>query len=508
MADTRTKNVQRNLLGGVLNKVITLLLPFLTRTLLIYYLGSLYLGLNSLFSSILNVLNLAELGFGSAMVFSMYEPIAKGDDLTVCALLNLYRKIYRIIGSAMLLVGIAVMPFFDKIITGDTPPGENIYIIYLIFLTNTVLSYLLYAYKQSILTADQRSDILSNINSVLSIVTSIIQILILVLLQNYLAFCLVWILSTIANNLIVNYFISKRYPKYQCFGKLSKQQLKDISKRVGGLFIYRLCYVFRDSFGSIVISSALGLVALANYNNYLYVVTTLTGFFVIIKNSVTASIGNSIATESVEKNYQDFNKFQLLYMSITGWTTVVMVCTYQPFMNVWLGKEYMFDDTTMFLFCTLFFCYKAGDLCAVYRQAAGLWWQDKIRPIVEAVICVMLSVLLVNYWGVAGVLFASIFCLVAINSLWASWVLFKYYFVQMKQSFYIQRIFYFTVTTIIICAICYYLCSFIPFTGILQLITCGVLAAILSAPLFYISYYFLPEMSLARTQIIRMLRKA
>ena len=507
MADSRTNNVKRNIIGGMLNRIITLLLPFITRTLIIYYLGALYLGLNSLFSSILNVLNLAELGFGAAMVFSMYEPIAKKDDVTLCAILHFYRRIYRMIGIFMLVSGLAVIPFFDTIITGDKPQGENIYLIYLIFLSNTVLSYLLFAYKSSVLSADQRQDVLSNISSFLSIVSAICQIIILVLFKNYLFFCLVWTVSTIANNLIVNYVVRKRYPSYVCKGKLSKAQIRDISKRVGGLFIYRLCYVFRDSFGSIVISSFIGLVALANYNNYLYITTTLTGFFAVIKSSIIASVGNSIATESVDKNFEDFLKIQFVYMTIAAWSTVVLVCTFQPFVRLWLGEEYVLDKTTMLLFCALYYFYKAGDVCAVYRQAAGLWWQDRIRPIVEAVTCVVLSIVLVKKYGVAGVLLASIFCLVAINSIWASWVLFKYYFVNMKQSSYIKRIGYYTLSTIIVAMVCGYLCDFLPFKGVLQLISCGLLSGVASIPLLYLLHSFLPELPKARSLVLTLIRK-
>lgn len=153
----KTKNARRNILFGILNKVITMFLPFVVRSVIIYALSAEYLGLNSLFSSILQVLNLTELGFSSAMVYSMYKPIAENDDETICALLNFYRKIYFIIGCIVLSLGLLLLPFLDKLINGDVPDNINIYILYLCYLVNTVLSYMMFAYRSSLLNAASKN---------------------------------------------------------------------------------------------------------------------------------------------------------------------------------------------------------------------------------------------------------------------------------------------------------------------------------------------------------------
>ena len=495
MQTSRTENVKRNIIGGVINKIIHILLPFITRSVFIYYLGALYLGLNSLFSSILTVLNLTELGVGGAMVFSMYEPIAKKDKETVCALLNIYRRIYRIIGTVMLIIGLCIMPFLKNFIKGEIPQEINIYTIYLIFLSNTVLSYFLYAYKSSILVADQRIDISSYVSSIMSIVISIFQISALILMRNYLFYCLVWPITTIISNLIINYIVNNKYPSYQCHGALSKTTINDIKKRIGGLFIYKLCYVFRDSVGGIIISISLGLIPLAKYNNYFFIITTLTGFFTIIKQSIVSSIGNSIATETTEKNYKDFKTFQLTYMFMAGWVTAVLVCLFQPFIRLWIGEEYLFERNIMFLFCALFFFYKAGDMCAVYRQAAGLWWQDRFRPIVESIINVGLSLLFIRCLGVGGVLIATIFCLICINSIWASWVLYKHYFKEYKQSEYIKNVFFYTIVTFITSAICFVVCESFSINGFIGIGFRTLISCIMATTILVFAYKGLPEFS-------------
>ena len=145
----RTKNATRKIIFGVILKAYQIIVPFLMRTAMIYLRGVQYLGLNSLFTSILQVLNLAELGVGSAMIYSMYKPIAEDDNTTICALMKLYRTYYRVIGLVIAVIGCILTPFIPKLISGDIPQGLNIYILYLLNLGATVLSYWLYAYKNT-----------------------------------------------------------------------------------------------------------------------------------------------------------------------------------------------------------------------------------------------------------------------------------------------------------------------------------------------------------------------
>ena len=155
----RTRNAKRNMLVGWTQSILSMLFPFVTRTAMIYSLGVEYLGLNSLFTSVISVLNLAELGVGSAMVFSMYKPIAENNEKKICALMNLYKIYYRIIGVVIAIIGIALIPVLPYLIHGDVPSGINVYILYLLNLASTVFTYWLFGYKNCLFSAHQRIDI-------------------------------------------------------------------------------------------------------------------------------------------------------------------------------------------------------------------------------------------------------------------------------------------------------------------------------------------------------------
>lgn len=495
---SRTQHAKRNIITSVINKLVIMLTNFVLRTVLIYYLGKVYLGLDSLFTSILQILSLSELGISSAMVYSMYKPLAENDTPAVCALLKLYRTVYRWIAAAMTVLGLAIMPFLPIIVKKDLPDGLNLYFLFLINLGNTVLSYLLFSYRSSLFTADQKFSINNNIYSVFKVGTTVIQILAIVLFckQEYLAYYLYSLaipLTTVLKNIVLYILSNKMYPQYRCEGSVPKSEIDNIKKRVAGMFLHKLSFVFRNSLDSIVISTFLGLEILGQYNSYYFIINAISGIMILVSNSVTASVGNSIVVESKKKNYADFKKLQLLYMWLISWLTVGFVGCLQPFIKLWLGKNMMFDDGIVVIFCVYFFSIHFSRVCHIYRDAAGLWWQDRYRPIVETVVNLTLNILLVRFIGVSGVMLSTIFCIVFIEGTWGTRILFKHYFTEEKQSVYMLKLLWLWVLTALAGAICYFLCKIIHLNGIPALIVYGIVATLISNIIYAAGNSILPE---------------
>lgn len=284
----RTKNATRNIIYGVFLKIYQLLGPFILRTIFIYTLGMEYLGLNSLFTSILSVLNLAELGVGSALVFSMYKPIAEDDTEKICALMNLYKLYYRIIGAVILIIGLILVPFIPKLISGSVPEDVNIYVLYLMNLGATVLSYWLFAYKTCLFGAHQRNDMIAKVTIVSSTLQYIIQAIFLISISNYYLYLTITLTTGIFNNLYAAYKCNKMYPKYKARGNLERTEVKEIHRKVRDLFTSKIGGAVVDSADTIVISSFLGLTTLAIYNNYFYIMSSIYGFIMIIFNACMA----------------------------------------------------------------------------------------------------------------------------------------------------------------------------------------------------------------------------
>lgn len=490
----RTDHAKKNIISGIINKLIAMLMPFIIRTAMIEVLGVEYLGLNSLFTSILHVLNLAELGFSQAVIYNLYKPMAEGNKPYIYALLNMYKKVYRIVGTIMMIVGLALIPFLPKLIkNGSAPEDINLYMLYLIYLFNTVISYWLFAYMNCILYADQKNNVINNINSAVQIFLNCSQLIVLIILKNYYAYLILMPICTVINNLWIAYATKKRYPDLRCEGALDKQTIKSMKKNIVGLGIQKLCATTRNSLDSIFVSAFLGLTMTAVYNNYYMILSSLTALVYIIANSICSSVGNSIATESMEKNYQDMMRFNFLYMWISGWTTVCLFCLYQPFMRLWMGgkgDDYVLPIIPVILFCLYYYVLRMGDIRSVYNESAGLFWETKVRAIAESIGNILLNYILVKLFGLTGIIAATLISLFLFNFIWSSQITFRYYFKGIKiSSYFIAHCKYFFVT-LIVCGITFLLTNvLISGESIIQLILRGVICAVFPNLLMLIFYY-------------------
>lgn len=505
----RTKNAKRNIMVGIFNKVIVLLLPFIVRTVFIYSLGAEYLGLNSLFTAILNVLNMTELGFCSAIVFSMYEPIANDDVDTICALLNFYKKTYRIIGVIILVAGVVLIPFLPYFIKGECPDELNIYIIYILYLSNTVISYLLFAYKKSILEALQRKDILTWVDTFTVGLTNTVQFILLFMWHDvrvYYFYVITLLVFTIINNFINSVVIDKRYPQYKCKGTLSKELTYNIKKQVSGLMINKICQMTRNSFDSLFVSAFIGLTMTTIYNNYYYILNAAVGFTTIFTNAITAGIGNSVATDCVEKNYRDFNTFTFMYMWLAGWASITMLCLYRTFMILWVGESLTLPFMVSILFSVYFYVLKIGDIRATYSSAAGLWWENRHRAILEVVANIVLNYFFVNIWGVYGIIIATIIPILCLNNTIGIKILNRCYFKKknVAYEFFKRNLFYFF-TTAIIGVITFFICGFVQDTLGGFLIKAGICFVVPNA-LYLLLYHRRREFVHTREWVIQRLK--
>ena len=505
MSDSRIKNTTRNVVTSTIFRIINLAFPFVINSIIIQTLGVEYLGLNMLFASILQVLSLSELGFGTAMVFSMYKPIASGDAEKVCALLALYRKVYLIIGCIIVGGGLLCIPLLPYIIKSDVPNGLNIYILFVISLFNCVITYFMFAYRSALLEANQRKDITDKVNILIEIVLNVSKIVILITTKNYYLFCALLPLYTIINSLLVWVISRKLYPQYKCSGVITSAEKKPIFSRVIGMSINKLCFVLSNSFDSIIISSFLGLTILGQYNNYFVIANAVTMFMKILTRSATSSIGNSMVCESTKKNYDDFNTFQFIFGMILGWASICILCLNQPFINIWLGGNMLFDPLTAGIFAVFTYAILSSEVFMTYREAAGIWTHDRLRPFLEGVLNLGMNIILVQFIGVKGVMISTIITMGLIRTIWGSYYLFHEYFKEYSQRKYLLKLLHYLTFTVIAGAVSYYVCRLISAEGILglflRLIICSVIPLAICISVYHRTMEFKRTFKLIRAII-------
>ena len=429
----KTRNVIQNTMFGLLSQLLSMIAPFILRTIILYELGTEYLGLNSLFTSILGVLGIAELGFGNAIGFYMYKPIADDDSDSICAFVNLYKKCYTVIGFIILACGILILPFLNEFVKGGCPSDINLYVLYCIYLCDTVMSYFMYAYKAALFNTHQRESVLSFYRIILN--------LILYSFKNYYIYIVFKPLYTIVYNIFISRKADKEYAQY--IGKkrlVSKEIKKNVYVKVLALFGHKLGNAVINSADNIVISTFLGLSMVGLYGNYYHIFSVLVAFLSIWHNSMTAGIGNELYLSSDSNLKKNFEIVSLLNNWVVSWCTICLLCLYQPFMELWVGSENMLSFSTVIFFAIDFYVWQVRKIVLTYKDAGGLWNEDFWKPYIGAAFNLSMNIILVKNWGINGVLVSTIVSMGLIYTPWETMVLYHKIFKTSVKEFWIKYV--------------------------------------------------------------------
>ena len=466
---SRRRNSTRNAVAGLLKTMLGTFFPFVVRTVIIKHLGEQFAGLSGLFTSILGVLNLAELGLSSAIIFNMYKPIADKDTRTVKALLNFYKMLYRVIGTLILVVGLCIMPFIPKLINGTWPESVNIYILYTLYLFSSSVSYFLFAEKNALLTALQRMDLVDAVFLIVQSLFYCVEIFLLIATKNIYLYVSAMIAKNVVCNIITAIVANKKFPEYIGKEKISRAHKKAIKTQVTGLLIGKIGDVCRNSLDNIIISALFGLTSVTLYGNYYYIYNAVYAFILVLSRAVTASIGDSIAKENLEHNYAIFNKTYFAFNWIITFCAICMLCLYQKFIKIWLGDEFLLPTLTMVQFCFYFYCISSNCTHNNFVDGNGLWNKLKIFYILEAVFNLILNVILGILFGLDGIVLATILTIITLNYITRTNVLFREYFKRSPKSFYLSSLKY-LIVLFLVGALTYWICLFNTNEGILVLV--------------------------------------
>ena len=455
----RTKNAFRNTVWGALYRLVALIGPFAIKTIIIKKIGMEYSGLNTIFNSILVVLNLANLGFSSSLVYTMYEAVAREDNEAICAMLNFFRKIYRLIGLVILAMGICVMPFLPRLVGEGVPDGANLYVMWALYLSATVMDYVLFGYVNAIFSAYQREDTRLKIMVVRYIVQYALQIVILAVFADYYFYLITLPLMVIPNSLANYYAAKKQYPHIYCAGTPSLEVKKAVYHRVKTLFAHKVGNTMLVNIDSIIISAFLGLSIQSLYSNYYYILTAVNGVVEIITNGCLAGIGNKLIVDTEEDNHRTFLNLTYGWVALIGFCTACMLCLYQPFIGgVWIGEYGLLDNSIVVLLAALFYFWMFRIMQLTYRDAAGLWTRDWLKPLIAMVVKLTTSIILVPLTqSIGGALLPTIVIMILLYFPWEAQILYRHVFHRSWRGYLVAMTKY-TLLTLVGSVLCFVCC--------------------------------------------------
>ncbi len=482
--NSRTKNSAYNFITSLGGQLLLIVMQFVIRTVFIHTLGKSYLGISGLFSNILSMLSLTEFGVGNAILFKLYDPIAKEDHARIALLMRFYKKVYRIIGLTILLLGLCLIPFLKYLIKDYDKLIElklNAAVIFCLYLAKTVSSYVFFAYKSAIVKANQKEYIINLLGYFFTIGGGVVQIICLLVYPKFELYIVIAVLQVLMQNIIIALYANRTYPYINDAGegKLERKEAVGIFKDCGALFLYRLNGVVLKATDNIVLSVFKGLEMVGLYSNYYVFYTTINTLFQKIFGSVAHSLGNLHTTHDNRHEYEVFEKMNLITAILGGTAFAGIFCVADEFVLQWLGEDWIIPQPFSFLMGFEIYTLASRVILSKYRTTMGLFQQAKWRPLAGMIINLVVSISLVNVWGICGVL---------VGTLVADWTTFmwfdpmiihKYGFENYKSVLsYYGRLAKYTITVLAVGMLDYSICrSFVAGYGWWDVIVDGLICA-------------------------------
>lgn len=437
----RVKSSLLNITAGLANQFIITALSFISRTVFINTLGLEYLGVNGLFTNILAMLTLAEAGLGVSIMYSLYKPVAENDHYRINVLMKFYRNTYMIIAAIVLLLGLSIMPFLDFFI--KDAKVEDIHLIYLIFLLNTVAPYF-YVHKNSFLNVSQKGYIVTGIYSISSIISVCIKIGILHYTQNYILYLIIDSVITISNSIILAVIVNCMYPylKTKVRGKLDSQTKGEITKNVKAIVLQNLGNYLIFGTDNIIISSFVSVAAVGLYSNYNMLIEICRSFVNQVFNNIYHSVGNLVASESTEKIYSIYKVYRLVNFWFYSFFTIFLSIMLEPFISIWLGSEFLLGEGLLIILMLIFYERGMRNSITTVKTTSGIFHEDRYAPLIQAAINLTLSIILVKSIGITGVFIGTLVSQIFVPFWTTPYLVYKKVFKKNIATYYFQYLVY------------------------------------------------------------------
>lgn len=410
MKSERKKSSFKNMITAVSSNVLTIIVGLVAQAVFIKILGSEYLGLNGLFSNVISMLGIVELGMGSAIIYNMYKPIAEDNHEKIKSLMQFYKKSYRIITLIISIIGIMIIPFIKYIVDIESVTvGINVYLVYILFLLETICSYIL-SYKRSMLYADQKEYITNIIHMGYTILVNTMQLIFLYFTHDYYLYLIIKVMMRLVENIVISSYVNRRYSYLldNNVTKLDSKTEKDIFQKIKALFFHKIGTFIVSGTDNIIISKYLGLVTVGLYSNYYMIINAVQTVINHIIQATRASVGNLLVTESKTKQFDIFNKIRFVNFWISCFSSICIFVIMDSFITIWIGYKFVLPTKVLLVLVINFFIVSSRSTYGAFKEAAGIFYEDRFVPIIESLLNIVLSIIFVKKFGLMGVFMGTI----------------------------------------------------------------------------------------------------
>ena len=496
MDQSRTKKSIINISAALIGQMLSLIIAFITRIIFTRELGDIYLGINGLCTSIVGLLSLAELGVGESINYKLYRPLAEKDIEKIKALMDLYKKVYTLIGIAVIVIGLILIPILPLFLKeNDTSSLPQLRFIFLLFVINSASSYF-YSYKRALIISDQKRYVVTIIHYLFYCFMSIGQIIVLVFTKNFILYLLIMLSCTVIQNIIISRKADKLYPfiNDDYHKKLSKNDIDEIKKNTLALMYHKIGSSVVNSTDNILLSKIIGISVVGIYSNYQLITTALNTIVGQLFSAITASVGNlgiSVNGEQSEivLRRMFFGDFWFVSVVCTAFYSVIEILIQE-----WFGSDMLLDSKVLICIIINLYLYNIRRTVWTFRDAYGLFWYDRYKALLEAIINLIFSIILGFKSGLIGILLGTIISTIT-TSLWIEpYILYKYVFGKSVLNYFITLLKY-SFITVCLCTLNKWIVIKIGFSGIEGFFLGGTLCVLLSSSIIVLLFSHIDELN-------------
>lgn len=486
---SRTEYSILNIAAGLGGYVLSVILSLINRMVFTRCLPPAYLGISGLFSNILSMLSLAELGVSGAIVYALYKPLAQNDGEKIASLVQVFGKAYRTIGLVIGGLGLCVLPFLDLLIGEQPEIAESIHLIYVIFLFNTASSYF-FTYRSTLLVAAQKSYLVTGLNYLVLCVQEVIQAVFLFSTRNYIGYLLIQTGFSLLYYVWISHIAIKQYPyiKGKNIKPLDADEKKHIFKDVRDLMAYKVSGVLVNSTDNIIITFFNGLATTGLASNYTLLTGTLKTLLNQVFDGLTASVGNLNAIESAEKKYAIFKVANLLNFWLFSWGAVGIALVSSDLVRLLFGDQYVLNFVIPLILAVNFYTVGMQNAIWIFKHTMGMFRYGRFVQLGTAVLNLLFSILLGRAWGLFGIFFATFLSRLFTNLWYDPYVICKHAF-ERKPIEYLKKYIIYLLILAFEILVCYYLTKSMHFSLITNIILKVILISGICNAVFFIIFH-------------------
>lgn len=482
---TRTQYSLFNIFASFTGYGLNILLSFVCRMVFVRCLREEYLGISGLFTNIISVLSLSELGIGTAIVYALYKPIAENDEKKIASLMRFYGKAYRTVGTFIFVAGVACLPFLKLIIRDAPAIPENLKLIYLLYLFSTASSYF-FSYRSSIITASQRNYVVLAISYIVVVIQNIVQIVVLVVAKSFMAYLVIQVVCTYVTNALISWKAKKDYP-YICEKNtpmLPKQERIGLFKDIKALTITKLSGILVNNTDNIVITYFNGLITTGAASNYTLLSSTLSSLVNQLFGSITASIGNVNAVENDESKFFYFRVINLANFWLYSWGAIGISLVSSDIVELCFGSQYVLAPAVPIVLAINFYMLGMQSAVWTYKTTLGLFKYGQYMLLVTAAFNIIGDVVLGLKFGLVGIFAATAISRALTNCWYDPYAVYKYGLRRNPVQYFVVYIKYLGVVCLAggICAV---ICNFMEYSPAIRLICKLIVCSVIPNALIY-----------------------